>query len=130
MRRLIQTPHICCESCYLVGSEFRAAHGRHRAAILLWLRHTFRYRFYDSGKAAIAPQPFFTGQIGTQRRPCGIRTMASGTSGSAHLAVVNAIAQATISGVAPSGSGAPPSGVCPQAASLGLATTRRLEPSH
>src|SRR5580704_17896679 len=90
---MAQTPHVCRQRSYLVRCEFRPAHGRHRATILLWLRHTFRYRFQDSGKTAIAPQPFFTGQIGTQRRPCSIRTMAAGTGRCAHLSVVNTITQ-------------------------------------
>ncbi len=58
---MAQTPHVCCQRRYLVRRELRPTHGRHRAAILLWLRHTFRYRFQDSGITAIAPQPFFTG---------------------------------------------------------------------
>src|SRR5436305_13725767 len=58
---MAEAPHVCCDRRCLVGCKLRAAHRRHWAAILLWLRHTLNYGFLDSGIAAIAPQPVLSG---------------------------------------------------------------------
>ena len=50
-----QTPDICGDRGQLIGRKLRSAHRRHWAAILFWLRHTFGYRFRDSGIATVAP---------------------------------------------------------------------------
>ncbi len=90
---MAQTPDVCRQRFYLVRRELRPTHGRHRAAILLRVRHTFRYRFQNSGKAAIAPQPFLAAEIRTQGRARAVRAMASRAGRSAHLTVVDTITQ-------------------------------------
>src|ERR1700731_1665923 len=55
---MAQPPNLSRKRRHLVGRKLRPTHRRHRAAILFWLRHTFGYRFLNSGIAAIAPHPF------------------------------------------------------------------------
>ena len=90
---MAKAPDISCQSLCLVRGKLRPTHRRHRAAILLRFRHAFRYRFQDSSKAAIAPQPFLAAEIRTQGRTSTIRAMASRTGRTAHLTVVDAITQ-------------------------------------
>ena len=91
--RMTQAPDIRGEGRYLVGSKLRPAHRRHGAAIFFGLRHSIGDRFRDSGVAAIAPQPFLAP---SDRAPmaCPYRSRhGNPCSRSAHLAVVDAIAQ-------------------------------------
>jgi len=82
---MAQAPHIRCERRYLVGRKLRPTHRRHGAAILFRLRHTFGYRFRDSGIAAIAPQPFLLSGLAPKGCLAAL-TMAARARGSAHLA--------------------------------------------
>src|SRR6185437_1690097 len=52
--------------------QLRTAVGRHRAGVVLRLRHTLRDGPRDRLDAAVAPQPFAAGQIRTDRRALAV----------------------------------------------------------
>ena len=88
-----QAPHVCCDRGSLVGRQLRAPHCGHRAAILLWLRHTLNYRFLDSGIAAIARQPVLSRKSRTQRRSLAALAMTPCTRRAADLTTINAFTE-------------------------------------
>src|SRR5580692_7043996 len=65
-RRMAETPYIGSQRGRLGIGELGPAHRRHRAAILLGLRHAVGYHFQYPGETAVAPQPLFLGQIRSQ----------------------------------------------------------------
>src|SRR5436190_10576951 len=72
-RLMAKAPDIGRQSLRLVRRKLRPTHWWHRAAILLRVWHTFRYRLQNSGEAAIAPQPFLAAEVRPQRRTTTIR---------------------------------------------------------
>src|SRR5207249_10338190 len=57
----------------------------------------------DRLEAAIAPQPAVAGEIGAERRPFGVRAVATDAGPAAHLAVIDAVAQGDHGGGDPGG---------------------------
>src|ERR1700675_4249500 len=69
------------------------AHRRHRAGMGLRLRHAILYRRLQGFQAAVAPEPLPIGQIWSDRRSLGIRTMAAAAGGACDVSVENAISE-------------------------------------
>src|SRR5450755_938726 len=90
---MAETPDIGRKRRRLSVGELCAAHRRHRAAVLLGFRNAVGNDFQNSGETSVAPQPFLFREIGTQRRAGAVRTVATGATRSAHLTMVDAIAQ-------------------------------------
>ena len=90
---MTEDPHIRCDRRHLIRSKLRSALRWHGAAMLLRLRNAFRYRFLDSSKAAIAPEPLLSHQRGTQRSSLTAIAMASNAWRSGYPAVVDEITQ-------------------------------------
>ena len=88
-----QSPYVRGDGFCLFGSELRAAHGRHRAAILFWRHYTVGDGFGESFPATVTPEPFVFGQVGAERRSIAGGSMAGGTRGSADFAMIDAVAE-------------------------------------
>ena len=61
-------PDVCGDGLGLSWRELRPTVGGHGGAILFGSQHAFGNGFGESGEAAIAPEPFVLGEVGTERR--------------------------------------------------------------
>src|SRR3954453_22385907 len=77
----------------LLRGEFGSAHRGHWRAILFRLRHPFGDRFLDCRITAVAPQPFFVGEIRAERSTFSGVAVATDARSVADLPVIDLIAQ-------------------------------------
>lgn len=90
---LAKRPHVSGNGVKVLLRKLRAAHGRHRASIVLRSRDPVSDDLLDGGKTAIAPEPMTAGEIRPKWRSLRIRSVTAGACPAALLTAKNPRAQ-------------------------------------
>ena len=77
---MAQSPDIGSDICQIGLRKWRAADRRHRARVLLGLRHAIGDRMRDGAQAAVPPKPFAARQVGAHSRALAVHAVAAGAS--------------------------------------------------
>ena len=93
---MTERPRIHGQGRHLGRGQLGPAHWRHGSPILAWLRYAKGDRVRDRSQAAIAPQPFATGEVGALRRALAVGSMAASTRRTCDLALVDALAEGNL----------------------------------